>query len=109
MAVFRNPIGERRPMNPLIQNHIPRQISPIAEDVAQGLSATPKWLSSRLFYDAEGSDLFEQITELPEYYLTRTERDILTAHAGEMLQKAGDGLTLIELGAGTANKTKVII
>jgi dimethylhistidine N-methyltransferase len=56
-----------------------------------------------------GSDLFEQITELPEYYLTRTERAIFTSYASDILKKAGEGLTLIELGAGTASKTKVII
>jgi L-histidine Nalpha-methyltransferase len=96
-------------MNPLAQNQLLPVVSPIAEDVISGLSASPKHLSPWLFYDAIGSDLFEQITELPEYYLTRTERAILTKHAGEMLKKAGDGLTLIELGAGTASKTKVII
>src|SRR3954470_7556877 len=96
-------------MNPLGKNQIASTASPIADDVVQGLTAPQKFLSPRLFYDAEGSDLFEQITELPEYYLTRTERAIFVAHAGEILQRAGEGLTLIELGAGTANKTKVII
>src|SRR3954453_21436535 len=96
-------------MNPLGHNQLAAPISSIAEDVIPGLSASPKRLSPRLFYDAEGSELFEQITELPEYYLTRTERAIFVAHAGEILQRAGEGLTLIELGAGTANKTKVII
>src|SRR5437868_10730310 len=96
-------------MNPLVNNQIAPPVSPIAEDVLRGLSCSPKWLSSRLFYDAEGSDLFEQITELPEYYLTRTERAIFVAHAAEILERAGEGLTFIELGAGTANKTKVII
>src|SRR4051812_44864471 len=96
-------------MNPLVQNQIAPAVSPIAEDVANGLSRSPKCLPPWLFYDAEGSELFEQITELPEYYLTRTERSIFVEHAGEILQRAGEGLTLIELGAGTANKTKVII
>jgi dimethylhistidine N-methyltransferase len=96
-------------MNPLAQNQLLPAVSPIAEDVISGLSASPKRLPPRLFYDAAGSDLFEQITELPEYYLTRTERAILSQHASEMLKNAGEGLTLIELGAGTASKTKVII
>jgi dimethylhistidine N-methyltransferase len=74
-----------------------------------GLSASPKRLPPRLFYDAAGSELFEQITELPEYYLTRTERAIFSQYANDILKKAGNGLTLIELGAGTASKTKVII
>jgi dimethylhistidine N-methyltransferase len=83
--------------------------SPIAEDVLQGLSANPKWLPPKLFYDAAGSHLFELITELPEYYLTRTERAIFLAHAKEIVQQAGSNLTLIELGAGSASKTALLI
>jgi L-histidine N-alpha-methyltransferase len=80
-----------------------------ARAVREGLSATPKWLPSKLFYDEEGSALFEKITELPEYYLTRTERAIFEAFAAEMLQVAGASLTLVELGAGTATKTCILI
>ncbi len=83
--------------------------SPIAADVYEGLTSKPKWLSSKLFYDAAGSDLFEQITELPEYYLTRTERSILLERSGEMVAAAGSNLSLIELGAGTATKTRLLI
>jgi dimethylhistidine N-methyltransferase len=81
----------------------------IAVDVRDGLTATPKHLPSKLFYDEVGSQLFEQITELPEYYLTRTERSILETYAGEILQAAGPALTLVELGAGTATKTCILI
>ena len=81
----------------------------IALEVLEGLTATPKWLPSKLFYDEIGSALFEQITELPEYYLTRTERSIFESYAGEMLQQAGSALTLVELGAGTATKTSILI
>ncbi len=81
----------------------------VALDVREGLSASPKHLPSRLFYDEVGSQLFEQITELPEYYLTRTERSILESFAGEILQQAGASLTLVELGAGTASKTRILI
>src|SRR5579883_820142 len=84
-------------------------ISPIAADVWQGLTASPKFLSAKLFYDEIGSQLFEQITELPEYYLTRTERSILEQYAGEILEAAGASLTLVELGAGTAAKTCVLL
>jgi L-histidine Nalpha-methyltransferase len=80
-----------------------------ALEVREGLSATPKRLPAKLFYDAIGSALFEQITELPEYYLTRTERSILERFAGEILQQAGPSLTLVELGAGTASKTCILI
>jgi len=75
----------------------------------EGLSASPKRLPSWLFYDEAGSALFEQITELPEYYLTRTERAIFESYAGEILQAAGSALTLVELGAGTATKTSILI
>jgi L-histidine Nalpha-methyltransferase len=75
----------------------------------EGLGASPKWLPARLFYDETGSALFEQITELPEYYLTRTERAIFESFAGEMLEAAGSSLTLVELGAGTASKTSILI
>jgi L-histidine N-alpha-methyltransferase len=80
-----------------------------ASAVREGLSATPKWLPAKLFYDTTGSALFEQITELPEYYLTRTERAIFESHAAEILQAAGSALTLVELGAGTAAKTCILI
>ncbi len=85
------------------------EVSPIAEDVLQGLSANPKRLPPKLFYDAAGSRLFEQITELPEYYLTRTERALFQNYAKEIVQQAGSNLTLIELGAGSASKTTLLI
>ena len=71
----------------------------------------PKWLPSWLFYDAAGSRLFDQITELPEYYLTRTERAILAAHADEIIAQAAEGeaLRLVELGAGSADKTRLLL
>ncbi len=81
----------------------------IAPDVRDGLSAMPKHLPAKLFYDEVGSRIFEQITELPEYYLTRTERSILESFAGEILEQAGPSLTLVELGAGTATKTCILI
>jgi len=80
-----------------------------ASAVRSGLSSTPKRLPSWLFYDEAGSALFEQITTLPEYYLTRTERSIFESFAGEMLEAAGSDLTLVELGAGTASKTCVLV
>ena len=81
----------------------------IALDVRRGLTAVPKYLPSKLFYDEIGSQLFEEITELPEYYLTRTERSILETFAGDILHQAGGSLTLVELGAGTATKTSILI
>lgn len=82
----------------------------LGAEVYRGLTARPKTLSPWLFYDEAGSRLFEQITELPEYYVTRTERAILAAHAGEIISAAGDRpLTVIELGAGTATKTGLLL
>src|SRR5260370_37509708 len=83
--------------------------SPIAEDVRQGLSAERKRLPAKLFYDAEGSRLFDAITRTPEYYPTRTERAILQANAAEIVRQAGDNLDLVELGAGNASKTSILV
>lgn len=83
--------------------------SPIAEDVRQGLSAASKRLPAKLFYDAEGSRLFDEITRTPEYYPTRTERAILQANAAEIVRQAGDNLDLVELGAGNASKTSILV
>jgi dimethylhistidine N-methyltransferase len=84
-------------------------VSPIADEVLRGLTAHTRRLPPKLFYDAAGSHLFEQITETPEYYPTRTERGILKKYAGEIIRQAGNNLTLVELGAGSANKTQVLI
>jgi L-histidine Nalpha-methyltransferase len=76
--------------------------------VLTGLSATPKWLPPKWFYDAEGSALFEKITELPEYYPTRTEAQILRARSAEVAS-ASDADTLVELGSGTSEKTRMLL
>ncbi len=80
-----------------------------AEAVADGLTADRKSLPSRFFYDEIGSGLFDAICELPEYYLTRSEREILVTHAGDILVNAPDDLTLVELGSGSAVKTRLLI
>lgn len=79
--------------------------------VRKGLSRQPKSLPPWLFYDEKGSRLFEQITELPEYYLTRTERAILTTHAAAMIDAAAGGkrVRIAELGAGSADKTRLLL
>ncbi len=85
--------------------------TPLGVEVLQGLTSSPKTLSPWLFYDKRGSELFEQITELPEYYLTRTERALFAAHAPEILKEAagGERLAMVELGAGTASKTGLLL
>jgi dimethylhistidine N-methyltransferase len=79
--------------------------------VRAGLAARPRRLPAWLFYDAAGSALFERITELPEYYLTRTERGILRTHATAMMERAAQGrrLRIVELGAGSADKTRLLL
>jgi dimethylhistidine N-methyltransferase len=87
----------------------------VALAVRAGLFTVPKRLPPWLFYDAEGSRLFESITALPEYYLTRTERSILARHADEMVAGAAAGsqhsarLRIAELGAGSADKTRLLL
>lgn len=83
----------------------------IATAVCEGLLSRPKRLPSWLFYDTAGSRLFDEITRIPEYYLTRTERTILEAHAGEIVSRTGEGeaVRIIELGAGSAEKTTLLL
>jgi dimethylhistidine N-methyltransferase len=85
--------------------------APVARAVRAGLSTRPRRLPPWLFYDQAGSLLFERITALPEYYLTRTERGILTAHASEIVARAAQGkrLRIVELGAGSADKTRLLL
>ncbi|MFD5814776.1 L-histidine N(alpha)-methyltransferase [Streptomyces sp. NPDC127038] len=77
-------------------------------DVRRGLGATPKSLPPKWFYDARGSLLFEQITELPTYYATRAERDLLSTRAGDIAEATG-ARTLIELGSGSSSKTRLLL
>ena len=80
-----------------------------AEEVARGLTGRRKRLPCKLFYDQAGSALFEEITQLPEYYLTRTELEILEQYSREVIQTAGAPVSVVELGAGTATKTRTLL
>jgi L-histidine N-alpha-methyltransferase len=80
----------------------------VEEDVRQGLSHRPLSIPPVWFYDEVGSRLFDEITRLPEYYLTRTERGILEARAGAIAEKSGAD-TLVEIGSGTSEKTRLIL
>ncbi|SEE07333.1 L-histidine Nalpha-methyltransferase [Streptomyces misionensis] len=77
-------------------------------DVRRGLTADPKWLPPKWFYDARGSELFDEITGLPEYYPTRAEREILAARSGEIAAASG-ARTLVELGSGSSEKTRHLL
>lgn len=78
-------------------------------EVLDGLSATPKSLPSSLFYDARGAALFEEITQLPEYYLTRCEHEILEKHATDLASLVGPNAALIEFGSGAAIKVRYLL
>jgi L-histidine N-alpha-methyltransferase len=80
----------------------------LRHDVQIGLGADPKWLPPKWFYDARGSELFEEITRLPEYYPTRTERAILAERAAE-IARLTRAKTLIELGSGSSEKTRLLL
>jgi L-histidine N-alpha-methyltransferase len=80
----------------------------LRDDVLHGLTRTPKTLPPKWFYDARGSELFEEITRLPEYYPTRAEREILVARAPE-IAAATEARTLVELGSGSSEKTRHLL
>jgi L-histidine N-alpha-methyltransferase len=80
----------------------------LAADVRAGLTATPKQLPPKWFYDERGSELFEEITRLPEYFPTRTERGILVEHAADIAARS-TAETLVELGSGSSEKTRLLL
>ena len=86
-------------------------LTPLAEDVFNGLQAKNKFLSSKYFYDAKGDELFQQIMQLDEYYLTRKELEIFNTHKDSILEAINDGepFRIIELGAGDGTKTKILL
>src|ERR1700756_5412724 len=83
--------------------------NPVAAEALQGLSQRHKTLPPKLFYDAEGCRLFQQITELPEYYLTRTERGLLEAVAPAVAALTDPGTTLVEYGASDESKAQTLL
>jgi dimethylhistidine N-methyltransferase/ergothioneine biosynthesis protein EgtC len=93
-----------------IENRLPAdyRAASLRADARAGLTATPKTLPPKWFYDAQGSELFEKITELPEYYPTRAERSILQAVAPEIAALTG-ATALVELGSGSSEKTRLLL
>ncbi|GGO95964.1 L-histidine N(alpha)-methyltransferase [Wenjunlia tyrosinilytica] len=93
-----------------VTRHLPADDSAAAlrHDVLSGLTDSPKWLPPKWFYDARGSELFEEITRLPEYYPTRAEREILAVRAKDIAALTG-ARTLVELGSGSSEKTRLLI
>lgn len=97
-------------MSVVVESHLDQTAyrRALREDVRAGLTRTPKVLPPKWFYDARGSELFDEITRLPEYYPTRAERSILRAHATEIALTTGAD-TLVELGSGTSEKTRLLL
>ncbi len=81
----------------------------VLAEVQASLSEAPKRLPSKLFYDQRGSELFEQICRLPEYYLTRAEIEILEAHGPSIAAQVGLDCMLVEFGAGSITKTRILL
>ena len=80
----------------------------LAEEVRRGLSESQKSLPCRFLYDEIGSSLFEQICEVPEYYVTRAERSILQEHSEAIIEMLPNDTALVELGSGSAEKTQLL-
>jgi L-histidine N-alpha-methyltransferase len=96
--------------DPIVHDHLPEGYlrERLVADVVEGLKGEPRVLPPKWFYDERGSQLFDQITELAEYYPTRAERSILTERAVEIIDLSGAD-TLVELGSGSADKTRVLL
>ena len=88
---------------------IPLAADTFAADAVAGLTATPKRLPPKYFYDTIGSELFERITSLPEYYPTRCEVGILNKHARDIAELFPPGAALIEFGSGSSAKTRLVL
>jgi L-histidine Nalpha-methyltransferase len=105
---------DERSMMPAMRRGVPRIVArpnthSIRDEVLRGLHAEPKTLPPKLFYDAVGAELFEEICELPEYYLTRAELEILHARAGEIAELAGPRVALLEYGSGAGVKIRLLL
>jgi len=105
-------IRRNRGLNGFMQSSTTPELTQFAEDVLRGLTSTPKSLSSKYFYDDEGSRLFQEIMRLPEYYLTGCELEIFEKQTDEIFRAFANGenaFDLIELGAGDGSKTAVLV
>src|SRR5712691_7713861 len=84
-------------------------VAAFAADVLAGLKADPKHVPAKYFYDGAGSRLFERITELPEYYPTRSELSLLREHAADLAKKSPSGAALVEFGSGSSKKARILL
>src|SRR5438477_9661132 len=110
MAIHGNPFSARS----FVNGKIPPPVSADAKEnfrteVLRGLSATPRRLPYKFFYDEQGAKLFQQICQLPEYYITRTEIEILRLHGADMAKALGPQIELIGLGTGAGTKARILL
>jgi dimethylhistidine N-methyltransferase len=103
-AMIANPLTSAPPVA-----SVPSASSDFLSDVIAGLSSEPRTLPCKYFYDERGAALFQKICELPEYYVTRTEIDILDRHRTEIASQVGPNIELIGLGTGAGTKTRILI
>lgn len=98
-----------QPTSPCPEPRLENGASDFRADVLEGLTQSPKSLPCKHFYDQRGSQLFDQICELPEYYPTRTELAIMREHADEIAAAIGPGVALVEYGSGSSVKTRLLL
>src|SRR5471032_1567557 len=92
-----------------LQSVTPPDSDSFADTMLNGLAKTPKEIACKYFYDDTGSRLFDAICELPEYYQTRTEVALLSRHAGEIAALMGPGMEIVEFGAGSLRKVRILL
>src|SRR6267143_6341050 len=113
LAVHRHPAGPRSRMSGVPGQVNVLDLEPVSEDflaeVVDGLSHSPRSLPCKFFYDERGAELFLKICELPEYYITRTETELLRRHGGEMAESIGANAELIGFGTGAGVKTRMLL
>ena len=107
MAIHRDPFGARSFVSD--KTAIAAAVGNFREDVLRGLSKSPRQLPCKYFYDERGAQLFQQICELPEYYITRTELQILRLHGADIAKALGPQIELIGLGTGAGTKTRILL
>src|SRR5256885_6189037 len=109
MATHRDPFGARSVVNEKNSSVVAAAKENFREEVLAGLSKSPRQLPYKFFYDEQGAQLFQQICELPEYYITRNEIEILRLHGSEMAKALGPQIELIGLGTGAGTKTRILL
>ena len=110
MAIHRDPFGARSLVNEKITSVVAGATKEnFREEVLAGLSQSPRRLPYKFFYDQRGAQLFQEICDLPEYYITRTEIEILRLHGADMAKALGPQIELIGLGTGAGTKTRILL